>query len=182
MRSLPDPSSLPVALSPGDPTYDVYPGTCSGHGRSYCSMHRQSAASRGLSGADAFDRLPDRGQADPRQTLRGLPLLLQFPLPAETERVRRPGPRRDEKGRLRRRAPAVHGPHPVVHRCPVHAGMAEEGILQRDRQHGCERSERLDHDPAAFPQDEEPRKHRRVPAGNGGPDLRGGPERSWRDT
>ena len=38
-------------------------------------------------------------------------------------------------------------------------GVAQEGILQRHREHGRERAERLDDDPAALPQDEEPEEH-----------------------
>ena len=148
-------------------------------GRAPRRLRGAAPGAGGLRHADPDDRLPEGGQAAPRQALRGLPLLLQLALPAQARLLRGRGPR----GHARRRSTTPRGCSSMdPTRLFTDAQSTEEWRKKKffsvTEQHGGGRVERLPHDRAALPQDEEPEERRRVPAGGGRPDLRRGPERA----
>ena len=106
--------------------------------------------------------------------------LLQLALPAQTRLLRRCRPRRHQAGHIQRRAAHHHGPNPPLHRRADHRGVAQEAVLQRHPEQRARRVQRLDHDPAALPQDEDPQEPGGVPPRGGRPDLLREQERTGR--
>jgi hypothetical protein len=76
-------SSLNAAIQ-GDCIHEIYYGSSFNDGHVHRGMCRKSAAAGPGKNSDQNNRLSERGKTTARQTVRGMPFLLQFALPAET--------------------------------------------------------------------------------------------------
>ena len=161
----------------GDPIHESFFHPEFGTDHGLCRLRREGSVSSRREDPLQNDRLPDRGQADPRQALRGLPLLLQFPLPAQARLLRRcrTAARRKGPSTMARACSSMDPTRLFTDAQSTQEWRKKEFFSVTDST-VCERPERLDHDPAAVPQDEKPEKHRGVPAGSGRSDLLGKPE------